>query len=134
MSDNDFIRRKDVLDEILKWRLESGPISTIVYDKVRDMPAASHAETGHLDTAKERQLRDDYDAAENEILELKAKLETAAPFCSPGFIEKNWRKANVLHDAAATLGHERSRFARITDPKGIELIEAGLKLLRRKEA
>lgn len=90
----------------------------------------NHAETAHLDTPKERALRDDIDACECEILELKAKLETALPFCSPGFVERNWRKANVLHDPVAALDGSRGMYARVTDPKGLELIEAGLKLLR----
>jgi hypothetical protein len=132
MSDNDFIRRKDVLDELSRWHIERPGLGEEIAASIRDMPAANHAETAHLDSAKERQLRNEVDAAEDEILELKAKLETAAPFCSPGFIDKNWRKANILQDPAAKLGGERSRFARITDPKGIDLIEAGLKLLREK--
>lgn len=35
----DLISRQDVLDAIVKWRLESGPISTAIYDVVKDMPA-----------------------------------------------------------------------------------------------
>jgi hypothetical protein len=44
MSD-DLVRREDVLALVLQWRLESGPISTAVYDAIARMPAATPAQS-----------------------------------------------------------------------------------------